>query len=88
MARLGALGIAQQLCGLDLLDTLLGFLVDYLDGVALVYGKINLVAINDTVVGSITERTTVSSPEHALCSCACSIVDSCERALNFVIHVT
>ena len=70
MARLGALGIAQQLCGLDLLDTLLGFLVDYLDGVALIYGEINLVAIYDAIIGSITERTTVSSLEYILCSCA------------------
>lgn len=70
MARMDALGIAQQLCGFDLLDTPLGFLVDYLDGVALVYGEINLVAIYDAVVGSITERTTVSRLEYFLCGCA------------------
>ena len=69
MARLGALSIAQQLCGLDLLDALLGFLVDYLDGVALIYGKINLVAIYDAVIGCITERTTISCLEYVLCSC-------------------
>ena len=55
MARISALGFAQQVCSLDLLDALLGFLVDYLDGVALIYGKINLVAIYDAVIGSITE---------------------------------
>ena len=70
MARLSTLGTAQQLCGLDLLDALLGFLVDYLDGVALIYGEINLVAIYDAIVGGITERTTVSSLEYILCSCA------------------
>ena len=70
MARLSTLGFAQQVCSLDLLDTLLGFLVDYLDGVALIYGEINLVAIYDAIIGSITERTTVSSLEYILCSCA------------------
>lgn len=70
MARLSTLGFAQQVCSLDLLDALLGFLVDYLDGVFLVNGEINLVAIYDAVIGSITERTTVSSLEYVLCGCA------------------